>query len=139
MRQTWSEYFMSVAETVGTRSTCDRRHVGAVIVRDRTILATGYNGSLPGAPHCDDIGHDMVNAHCVRTVHAELNAIAQAAKNGIRIDEAQMYITSSPCFACFKVVVSAGIKEIYYRTPYIDKAVGDYMSQLPLGFHLYQI
>ena len=77
-RVTWNEYFMAIAEQVASRSTCDRKHIGAVIVRDKTILSTGYNGSLRGSPHCDEAGHDIENGHCVRTVHAEANAVAQA-------------------------------------------------------------
>ena len=78
-RADWHTYFMNIARQVATRSTCDRKHVGAVIVRDRTILSTGYNGSIRGLPHCNDVGHLMESGHCVRTVHAEANAIAQAA------------------------------------------------------------
>ncbi|MRR13712.1 deaminase, partial [bacterium] len=76
---------MGIAEQVATRSTCDRKHIGAVLVRDKSILSTGYNGSLRGAPHCDEAGHDMENGHCVRTVHAEANAVAQAAQNGVAL------------------------------------------------------
>ena len=89
---------MNIAVEVGTRSTCDRKHVGAVIVRDKSILATGYNGSIRGLPHCDEEGHLMEEGHCVRTVHAEANAIVQAAKNGVRIDAASIYVTASPCW-----------------------------------------
>ena len=85
-RVDWHTYFMNIARQAATRSTCDRKHVGAVIVRDKTILSTGYNGSIRGMPHCDDIGHMIENDHCVATVHAEANAIIQAAKNGVRID-----------------------------------------------------
>src|SRR5690606_21611479 len=87
VRASWDEYFMNLARVVSSRATCDRKHVGAVIVRDRTVLSTGYNGSLRGLPHCDEEGHMMENGHCVATVHAEANAIIQAAKNGVRIDE----------------------------------------------------
>ncbi len=83
-RSTWDQYFMDIAKQVATRATCDRKHVGAVLVRDRTILSTGYNGSIRGLPHCDEVGHMMENGHCVATVHAEANAILQAAKNGVR-------------------------------------------------------
>ncbi|NIR82527.1 MAG: deaminase, partial [Gammaproteobacteria bacterium] len=76
---------------------CPRKHVGAVIVRDKTILSTGYNGSIRGLPHCDEVGHMMEDGHCVRTIHAEINAIIQAAKNGTRIDGASIYVTASPC------------------------------------------
>lgn len=129
MRVDWHEYFMKIAEQVATRSTCDRKNVGAVIVRDKTILSTGYNGSLRGAPHCDEAGHDMENGHCVRTVHAEANAIAQAAKNGVRIDEAEMYVTASPCLTCFKLVANAGIRTIYYKEFYRDNRITEYAKQ----------
>jgi len=85
-RAPWDEYFMKIAIQAGTRSTCDRKHVGAVIVRQKTILSTGYNGSVRGMPHCDDVGHMMENDHCIATVHAEANAIIQAAKNGVSVN-----------------------------------------------------
>jgi dCMP deaminase len=92
-----------------------------VIVRDRTILSTGYNGSIRGMPHCDDIGHMIENDHCVATVHAEANAIIQAAKNGVRIDGAEIYTTASPCWNCFKLIANAGIGVIYYGEFYRDE------------------
>jgi dCMP deaminase len=125
----WHEYFMKIAEQVATRSTCDRKHIGAVIVRDRAILSTGYNGSLRGAPHCDEAGHDMENGHCVRTVHAEANAVAQAAKNGVRIDESEIYVTASPCLTCFKLVANCGIKTVYYKEFYRDERITEYAKQ----------
>jgi dCMP deaminase len=120
---------MNIAEQVATRSTCDRKHIGAVIVRDKTILSTGYNGSLRGAPHCDDAGHDMDNGHCVRTVHAEANAVAQAAKNGVGIDSSELYVTASPCLNCFKLVANSGIKAVYYKEFYRDERITDYARQ----------
>ena len=87
-RVPWDEYFMNIAQVVASRSTCPRKFVGAVIVRDRTILSTGYNGSIRGMPHCSEAGHMMENDHCVATIHAEANAIIQAAKNGVMIDGA---------------------------------------------------
>jgi dCMP deaminase len=125
-RVSWHEYFMNIAEQVATRSTCSRKHVGAVIVRDRTILSTGYNGSLRGAPHCDEIGHDLENDHCVRTVHAEANAVAQSAKHGIRIDQAEIYVTASPCLTCFKLIANCGITKIYYKEFYRDERITEY-------------
>ncbi len=125
----WHDYFMRIAEEVATRSTCNRRHVGAVIVRDRTILSTGYNGSLRGALHCDEAGHDMENGHCVRTVHAEANAVAQAAKNGVRLDGAEIYITASPCLTCFKLVANCGITTVYYKEFYRDERITEYAKQ----------
>src|SRR5688500_11222694 len=97
-RASWDAYFMNIALAVATRSTCARKHVGAVIVRDKTILSTGYNGSVRGLPRCDEDGHMMEDGHCVRTIHAETNAIIQAAKNGTAIDGGSIYVTASPCW-----------------------------------------
>ncbi len=120
-RVDWHDYFMNIARQVSTRSTCDRKHVGAVVVRERTILSTGYNGSIRAMPHCDDIGHDLENDHCVATVHAEANAIIQAAKNGVQVDGAEIYTTASPCWNCFKLIANSGIREIYYGEFYRDQ------------------
>jgi dCMP deaminase len=120
---------MAIAEQVASRSTCDRKHIGAVIVRDKTILSTGYNGSLRGSPHCDEAGHDMENGHCVRTVHAEANAIAQAAKNGVAIDGAEIYVTASPCLTCFKLVANSGIAAVYYKEFYRDDRITAYARE----------
>ena len=114
---------MNIAREVATRSTCDRKFVGAVIVRDRSILATGYNGSIRGLPHCDDVGHLMEEGHCVRTVHAEANAIVQAASNGTRIDGAGIYVTASPCWGCFRLIANAGIKRIVFGELYRDQKI----------------
>jgi len=122
-RVSWEKYFMNIAKEVATRSTCDRKHIGAVIARDKTILSTGYNGSIRGLPHCDEAGHEMVDDHCVRTTHAEANAIAQAAKNGVRVDEAEIFITASPCYTCFKLIANSGIKTIYYDEFYRDERI----------------
>ena len=120
-RVDWHTYFMNIARQAATRSTCDRKHVGAVIVRDRTILSTGYNGSIRGLAHCDDVGHVMEGGHCVATVHAEANAILQAAKNGVRIEGAELYTTASPCWSCFKLIANAGIRTIYFGEFYRDQ------------------
>jgi dCMP deaminase len=122
-RLPWDRYFMQIAIQVATRSTCDRKHVGAVIVRDKTILSTGYNGSVRGMPHCDDVGHIMEDSHCIATVHAEANAIIQAAKNGTRIDGADIYVTASPCWNCFKLIANSGIKRVFYLEFYRDERV----------------
>jgi dCMP deaminase len=119
-RVDWHTYFMNIARQAATRSTCPRKHVGAVIVRDKTILSTGYNGSLPGLPHCEDVGCMMEDGHCVATVHAEANAILQAAKNGVRIAEGELYTTASPCWNCFKLIATAGVRRIYYGEFYRD-------------------
>jgi len=122
-RTSWDKYFMQIARDVSTRSTCDRKFVGAVIVRDKMILSTGYNGSIRGLPHCDEVGHEMENGHCVRTVHAEANAIVQAAKNGVGIDGADIYVTASPCYNCFKLIANSGIKRIFYGELYRDERI----------------
>ena len=122
-RVDWHTYFMNIATQVATRSTCDRKHVGAVIVRDKTILSTGYNGSIRGMPHCSDVGHMMENDHCIATIHAESNAILQAAKNGVMIDGATIYITASPCWTCFKQIANAGIRRIVYGEFYRDERI----------------
>ena len=129
-RATWEQYFMNIAKEVATRSTCDRKHVGALIVRDKTILSTGYNGSIRGMPHCDDTGHMMEDGHCGATIHSETNAILQAAKNGVMIDGAEVYITASPCWPCFKMLANAGIKKIFYGEFYRDERIFDVAKKL---------
>ncbi len=136
-RVSWDEYFMAIATQVATRATCDRKHVGAVIVRDRTILSTGYNGSIRGLSHCDEVGHMMEAGHCVRTIHAEANAIIQAAKNGVAINGADIYITASPCWPCFKMIANAGIKRIIFGEFYRDERIYDVAKAL--GIELLQI
>ncbi len=129
-RVSWERYFMNLAVQAATRSTCPRKHVGAVIVRDKTVLSTGYNGSLRGAPHCDEVGCLMENGHCIRTVHAEANAIIQAARHGIRLEGAEIYVTASPCFNCFKLIVNAGIRTVYYGEFYRDERVLAFAEEL---------
>jgi dCMP deaminase len=130
-RVPWDQYFMNIAQVVASRSTCPRKFVGSVIVRDRTILSTGYNGSIRGMPHCTDAGgHMMENDHCVATIHAEANAIIQAAKNGVRIDGGELYTTASPCWSCFKLIANAGIRTIYYGEFYRDQRSLEVARQL---------
>ena len=126
----WHTYFMNIARQAATRSTCDRKHVGAVIVRDKTILSTGYNGSIRGLPHCDDVGHIMDGGHCVATVHAEANAIIQAAKNGVRIEGAELYTTASPCWSCFKLIANSGCLKIVFGEFYRDQRIFEYAKKL---------
>ena len=129
-RLSWDEYFMTIAHQVATRATCDRKHVGAVIVRDRTLLSTGYNGSIRGLEHCDEVGHMMEDGHCVRTVHAEANAIVQSARNGVRIEGAAIYVTASPCWNCFRLIANAGIRRIAFGEFYRDERIFDYSGRL---------
>lgn len=119
MRQSWNEYFMQLAEKVATRSTCDRAHVGAVIVNnDHRIVATGYNGSISGNPHCDDVGHVLRDGHCIATIHAEENALLYCAKEGIPVKGCTIYITHFPCLNCTKSIIQAGITKVYYKEDY---------------------
>jgi dCMP deaminase len=131
-RNDWDTYFMDIARQVATRATCDRKHVGAVVVRARTILSTGYNGSIRGLPHCDEAGHMMENGHCVATIHAEANAILQAAKNGVGIDGSDLYTTASPCWPCFKLIANAGCKRIVFGEFYRDARIFEFASRLSI-------
>jgi len=126
---------MEIARVVASRATCDRRHVGAVLVRDRTILSTGYNGSIRGLPHCSEVGHMMENGHCVATVHAEANAIIQAAKNGVAIDGATLYTSHSPCWPCFQLIGNAGITRIVFGEFYRDARIFEFANKLGIALH----
>ena len=126
-RPSWHQYFLTITRNVAERSTCTRAKVGAVIVRDKNILATGYNGAPAGMPHCIDAGclvytsrtpTGEVEENCFRTIHAEINAIAQAAKNGASIRDADIYITHTPCIHCVKVLINTGIRRIFYEREY---------------------
>jgi len=121
---------MNIAREVSTRSTCDRKFVGALIVRDKSILATGYNGSIRGLPHCDEEGHLIEDGHCVRTVHAEANAIVQAARHGVRIDAASLYVTASPCWGCFRLIANAGITRVHFGEFYRDQRIFEFATKL---------
>ena len=104
--------------------------VGAVIVREKMILTTGYNGSIRGLGHCDDEGHLMEEGHCVRTVHAEANAIVQAARNGVRLDGADIYVTASPCFGCYKLIANSGLTRIVFGESYRDSRIFELSEKL---------
>jgi len=113
-RPSWDEYFMRIAREVATRATCLRRHVGAVIVRDRRILSTGYNGSPPGQEHCTEVGCLMEDGRCIRTLHAEQNALMQAALHGVSTAGATVYSTCRPCHVCARMIVAAGITRVVF-------------------------
>jgi len=122
-RPDWSEYFMQMAHLVATRSTCDRKHVGCVLVRDKRVIATGFNGSVSGGAHCDDVGHDLVTladgkVNCQRTTHAELNSVLQAARFGIATEGAEVYVNTYPCWGCAKALLSAGIVRVVVDADY---------------------
>ena len=131
-RGSWDDYFMRIANEVASRATCDRKHVGAVIVREKSILATGYNGSVRGLPHCDEDGHSMEDGHCVRTIHAEANAIVQAARNGVRIEGASIYVTASPCWGCFKMIANAGLARVVFAEFYRDERIFHVANELAI-------
>lgn len=128
-RPSWDEYFMAIAEQVGDRSTCLRRHIGAVLVKDKRILATGYNGVPSGLAHCDEVGclreqrgiPSGTQHELCRGIHAEQNAVIQAAKHGIAIDGAVVYTTHHPCVLCAKILINAGVREVVYREAYPDE------------------
>lgn len=126
-RPTWDEYFLEVADTVAKRATCDRGRSGCVIAREKQILVTGYVGSPTGMPHCDDVGHQMkkvihedgkITNHCVRTVHAEQNAICQAAKLGVPLEGATLYCRMTPCRTCAMLIINCGIKRVVCEKKY---------------------
>jgi dCMP deaminase len=120
---------MKIAVTVAERSTCDRAHVGAVLVKDKRILTTGFNGSPAGLPHCDDAGHLLVDGHCVRTIHAETNAVIQAALHGVSTKDATCYVTHFPCINCTKTLINAGITRIVYLNDYrVDEIAMDFIK-----------
>jgi dCMP deaminase len=136
-RPTWDQYFMRITHEVAERSTCLRAKVGAVIVRDRSILATGYNGSPAGLPHCTEAGcliyesrnpDGEIEQNCFRTIHAEINAITQAARNGAAIRDADIYVTHTPCIHCLKVLINTGIRTVFYGKPYKLNTLADLLK-----------
>ncbi len=126
-RPSWDEYFLNLVQVVGTRGTCDRGRSGCVVVKDKRILASGYVGSPIGSKHCDDIGHEMYTVinedesqsrHCIRTAHAEQNAIANAARFGTALDGATLYCHMTPCYTCAKMIINSGIKRVVCNKDY---------------------
>ena len=126
-RPSWDEYFSDLANLVGERGTCDRGQCGALVTRDRRIVSTGYVGSPIGAAHCDEAGHEMhtiihedgsESKHCIRTTHAEQNAICQAARFGIALDGGTIYTKMAPCYTCAKMIINAGIKRVVCNQDY---------------------
>jgi dCMP deaminase len=127
VRPTWDQYFMEVMEAISKRATCGRGRSGCVIARDNQLLVTGYVGSPIGLPHCDEVGHQMkkvlhedgsITEHCVRTVHAEQNAICQAAKNGVALEGATLYCRMTPCRVCAMLIINCGIKRVVCERKY---------------------
>jgi dCMP deaminase len=133
-RPPWDDYFMDITFQVAKRGTCDRARVGAIIVRDRRILTTGYNGSPAGLPHCDEIGHLMIAGHCMRTLHAEQNAIIQAALHGIGLAGGAIYVTHQPCLTCAKMIINAGLKRVVYAGHYPDENAVAFLREAGVAF-----
>jgi dCMP deaminase len=130
MRPDWDSYFMKIAFAVSERSTCDRALVGCVLVRDKRILTSGFNGSPSGQPHCDEVGHLLVEGHCVRTIHAETNAIIQAALHGVSTRDSTCYVTHFPCINCTKALINAGIVRLVYHFAYrVDENALDFLDR----------
>jgi dCMP deaminase len=126
-RPSWDEYFIRLVDEIGKRATCDRGKSGCIIVRDKRILCSGYVGSPPGLPHCDDIGHLLkkvidddgtIRKHCMRTIHAEQNAICQAARYGISLEGTTLYCSMEPCRTCAMLIISVGIKKVIVKKKY---------------------
>lgn len=136
MRPSRERYYLDIAKSVAARATCDRKHVGAIIVdRHDRIISTGYNGSAKGTPHCDDVGHELVNIDgrdsCVRTLHAESNAIDRAS--GVDMAGASLYVTVTPCYDCAKRIINAGISHVYYGEHYNSRKTEMTLSLLKTG------
>ena len=127
-RPGWDAYFMEIARTVGTRATCPRASVGAVLTRDKRILTTGYNGAPRGVPHCTEVGCMMVDGHCQRATHAEANAIVQGALHGVSLAGATAYCTHQPCAGCSKLLISAGVVRIVYADAYPDAVSSELLA-----------
>lgn len=127
VRPSWDQYFINILGVVGTRSTCDRGKSGCVITKNNRILSTGYIGSPVGTAHCDEVGHEMHTVrhedghetqHCIRTAHAEQNAIVSAARFGVALEGATLYCHMTPCYACAKMIINAGIKRVVANMDY---------------------
>lgn len=134
----WNQYFMAQAVLLSLRSTCTRLEVGATLVKDRRIIAGGYNGAVSGDNHCIDHGCYVVDSHCIRTIHAEMNALLQCAKLGISTDGAEIYVTHFPCLHCTKAILQAGIKKIYYLHDYHNDPYAIELIQ-KLGVEIQQV
>lgn len=144
-RPDWDKYFMEITEMVATRTTCLRRGVGAVIVKENRILATGYNGAPAGVEHCLDIGcmREKNNIpsgerqELCRGIHAEQNAIVQAARFGVSLLDSTIYITTQPCITCAKLIINVGVKRVVYKNPYPDKMSLEILKEAGISVEVY--
>jgi dCMP deaminase len=131
-RPDWDTYFMNVAKEIAKRSTCNRAEVGALIVKNKRIIGQGYNGSISGHDHCDDVGHLLVDCSCKRTVHAEMNALMMCVRFGISVEESTVYVTHQPCQDCTKHLNQAGVKRIIYLHDYPHKFENNFSDGLEI-------
>lgn len=138
-RPSWDDYFMAVAKIVASRGTCDRLYAGSVLVKDNRIISTGYNGSPPGQPHCDDAGHLLEEGHCVRTIHGEHNALLQAAVQGSTSTQGStMYTKYNPCMHCAKYVIASGIKRVVVGKIYRGEAAVNMLKDAGIQVDIYK-
>ncbi len=128
-RPQWDQYFLKLAMLASERATCPRMHCGCVLVKDKNVIATGYNGSIPGDAHCEDVGCMVIDNHCVRTVHAEMNALIQAAKRGHAVAGATAYVTNMPCTTCAKALVTAGVKRVVIFSDFHDTLAVEFFKK----------
>lgn len=134
----WDQYFMAQAVLLSLRSTCTRLEVGATLVKDKRIIAGGYNGSVSGDDHCIDNDCYVVEGHCIRTIHAEMNALLQCAKLGVSTEGAEIYVTHFPCLPCTKAILQAGIKKIHYLNNYRNNEYAQNLIQ-HVGVEVHQV
>ncbi len=138
-RPSWDDYFMAIAKIIAARGTCDRLYAGSVLVKDNRIIATGYNGSPAGLPHCNDVGHLLEDGHCVRTIHGEHNSLLQAARQGgTSTNGSTMYTKYSPCIHCTKYVIACGIKRIVIGKVYRNPQALDMLKQAGVEVEIYK-
>ena len=145
-RPDWKEYFMQITELVATRTTCSRRAVGAVVVKDNRILSTGYNGAPAGTAHCLDIGcmreamkiPSGERQELCRGIHVEQNAIVQAARFGVSLFDSEIYVTTQPCITCAKLIVNVGIKKVIYKNPYPDNLALSFFKEAGVEVEVYK-
>ena len=138
-RPSWDDYFMAIVKIIASRGTCDRLYAGSVLVKDNRIIATGYNGSPPGLPHCDDIGHLLEEGHCVRTIHGEHNSLLQDARlSSTSTEGSTMYTKYSPCIHCAKYVIACGIKRVVIGKVYRNPSAVDMLKEAGVQIDLYQ-
>ncbi|HRZ40989.1 MAG TPA: cytidine/deoxycytidylate deaminase family protein [Candidatus Omnitrophota bacterium] len=129
MRPDWDQYFMKLAMLASERATCPRMHCGCVLVKGKNVIATGYNGSIPGDDHCEDVGCLVVDNHCMRTNHAEMNALMQAARNGNSVDGSTAYVTTMPCTTCSKALIAAGVKRVVTFSDFHDTLATQFFAK----------